>query len=48
MSSDFVKKTQLYIQAKEYQYTLYGINNQLMAENGGTVAKKITLISVDI
>jgi hypothetical protein len=45
---DFVKKAQLHIQVKEYQYTLYGINNQSVAENGGTVTKKITPISVDI
>jgi hypothetical protein len=25
--SNFVKKAQLYIQAKGYQYTLYGIND---------------------
>jgi hypothetical protein len=45
---DFVKKVQLHIQAKGYQYILYGINNQLMAKNGGTVAKEITPISVNI
>jgi hypothetical protein len=48
MSPDFVKKTQLHIQAKGYQYIFYGIDNQFMAENGGTVAKEITLIPVDI
>jgi hypothetical protein len=48
VSPDFVKKAQLHTQAKEYQYTLYGIDNQPMAENGGTVAKKTTPISVDI
>ena len=48
VSSDFVKKARFYTQAKGYQYTLYKINNQLMAENGETVVKKITLISVNI
>jgi hypothetical protein len=27
MFSDFVKKAQLHTQAKEYQYTLYGIDD---------------------
>jgi hypothetical protein len=27
MSPDFVKKAQFYTQAKEYQYTLYGIDD---------------------
>jgi hypothetical protein len=48
MFSDFVKKAQFYTQAKEYQYTLYGIDNQLMAENDGTVAKKTIPILIDI
>jgi hypothetical protein len=48
VSPDFVEKVKLHTQAKEYQYTLYGIDDQPVAENGGTVAKKITLISVDI
>jgi hypothetical protein len=48
VSFNFVEKAQLYTQAKEYQYTLYEIDDQLIAENGGTVIKKIILISVDI
>jgi hypothetical protein len=48
ISPDFVKKAQLHTQAKEYQYTLYEIDNQPVTENGGTVTKKITPISVDI
>jgi hypothetical protein len=48
ISPDFVEKAQLHTQTKEYQYTLYGIDNQLIAENGGTVAKKTTPIPVDI
>jgi hypothetical protein len=48
MSPDFVKKAQLYIQAKEYQYTFYEIDNQLIAENSGTIIKKIIPISIDI
>jgi hypothetical protein len=32
----------------QYQYTFYEINDQLVAENGETVAKKIIPISVDI
>jgi hypothetical protein len=48
MSPDFVKKAQLHTQAKEYQYTLYGINDQSIAENGGKVIKKIIPIPVDI
>jgi hypothetical protein len=27
VSPDFIKKAQLYTQAKEYQYTLYGIDD---------------------
>jgi hypothetical protein len=46
--SDFIEKAQFHTQAKEYQYILYKINDQLMAENGGTVVKKIILILVDI
>jgi hypothetical protein len=46
--SDFVEKAQLHIQAKEYQYTLYEIDDQLVTENGETIIKKITSISVDI
>jgi hypothetical protein len=45
---NFVEKAQFYIQAKEYQYTLYRINDQLIAENGETVIKKIISISIDI
>jgi hypothetical protein len=48
MFPDFVKKAQLHTQAKEYQYTLYRIDNQSVAENDGTVTKKTILISVDI
>jgi hypothetical protein len=48
MSPDFVEKAQLHTQVKEYQYTLYGIDNQPVTENGGIVAKKITPISIDI
>jgi hypothetical protein len=48
VSPDFVKKAQFHTQAKKYQYTLYKINNQLMAENSGTIIKKTTPISVDI
>jgi hypothetical protein len=48
MSPDFVKKAQLHIQIKKYQYTLYKINNQPIAKNDGTVVKKIIPISVDI
>jgi hypothetical protein len=48
VSPDFVKKARFHIQAKEYQYTLYEIDNQSIAENSGTVTKKIILISVDI
>jgi hypothetical protein len=45
---NFVKKAQFHTQAKKYQYTLYKIDNQSVAENGGIIAKKITPISVDI
>jgi hypothetical protein len=48
VSPNFVKKARLHTQAKEYQYILYKIDNQLVTENGGTVVKKTTLISVDI
>jgi hypothetical protein len=48
MFPDFVKKAQFHTQAKKYQYTLYEINNQLVAENGETVIKKTTPISIDI
>ena len=48
MSPGFVKKAQLHTQTKEYQYTLYGIDNQPVAENGGKVAKKTIPIPVDI
>jgi len=48
VSPNFVEKVRLYTQAKEYQYTLYGINDQSVAENGGTVIKETTPISVDI
>jgi hypothetical protein len=48
MSSNFIKKAQFHTQTKGYQYTLYGIDDQLMTENGGTVTKEIILISVDI
>jgi hypothetical protein len=48
MSPDFVKKAQLHTQAKRYQYTLYGINNQSIAKNGEIVIKKTIPISVDI
>jgi hypothetical protein len=48
VSLNFVKKAQFHIQAKEYQYTLYEINDQLIAENGGTITKKTILISIDI
>jgi hypothetical protein len=48
VSPDFVKKAQFYTQTKEYQYTFYGINDQSVTENGGTVIKKTTPISVDI
>ena len=48
MSPNFVKKAQFHKQAKGYQYTLYKINDQPMTENSGKVAKKITLITVDI
>jgi hypothetical protein len=48
MFPNFVKKARLHTQAKGYQYILYEINNQLITENGGTVAKKTTPISVDI
>jgi hypothetical protein len=45
---NFVEKAQFHTQAKEYQYILYKIDDQLMAENSGTVTKKIIPISVDI
>jgi hypothetical protein len=45
---NFVKKAQLYTQVKEYQYTLYKIDDQPVAENSGTVIKETILISVDI
>jgi hypothetical protein len=48
ISPDFVKKAQFHTQAKKYQYTFYRINDQPVAENGGTVAKKTIPISVDI
>ena len=48
MSSDFVKKAQFHTQVKKYQYTFYGIDDQLVTENDGTIVKKIIPISVDI
>jgi hypothetical protein len=48
VSPNFVKKAQFYTQAKEYQYILYGIDDQLVAENGGMIAKETIPISVDI
>jgi hypothetical protein len=48
ISPDFVKKAQLHTQAKEYQYTLYEIDNQPIAENGEMITKKTTPISVNI
>jgi hypothetical protein len=48
VSFDFVKKAQFHTQTKEYQYTFYEIDDQLVTENGGTVIKEITPISVDI
>jgi hypothetical protein len=48
MSPDFIKKAQFHTQVKGYQYTLYRIDNQSVAENGGTVIKKTIPISVDI
>jgi hypothetical protein len=46
--SNFVEKAQFHTQVKEYQYTLYRIDNQSVAENGRTVIKKTIPISVDI
>jgi hypothetical protein len=46
--SNFVEKAQFHTQTKGYQYTLYGINDQSITENSGTIVKKTTLISVDI
>jgi Aspartyl protease len=48
VSSNFVEKAQLHTQAKGYQYTFYGINDQPVAENGGTMTKEIILILIDI
>jgi hypothetical protein len=48
ISSNFVEKAQFHTQVKEYQYTLYRIDNQSVAENGRTVIKKTIPISVDI
>jgi hypothetical protein len=48
MSPDFVRKAQFHTQAKGYQYILYGIDDQPVAENSGKVAKEITPIPVDI
>jgi hypothetical protein len=48
ISLNFVKKAQLHTQVKGYQYTLYGIDDQSVTENDGTIIKEITLISVDI
>jgi hypothetical protein len=48
VSPDFVKKVKLHTQAKGYQYTLYGINDQSVTENGGTITKKTIPISVNI
>jgi hypothetical protein len=48
VSPDFVKKAQFYTQTKGYQYTLYKIDDQPVAENGGKIAKEIIPITVDI
>jgi hypothetical protein len=48
ISPNFVGKARFHTQVKKYQYTLYGIDDQSVAENSETVVKKITPISVDI